>query len=92
MKKFTRYELRIQGQHATFSAEGYSQYYNRLALFDAGKLGKDQQVVYGLAEAKYHAAELRHFIYYGKKIHKNAVFVIYKIVTMQSVAATLSVS
>jgi hypothetical protein len=44
--------------------------------------------VYGPAQAREHIAELRKYRYHGELIHKDAVFQIIKVTTVEEVIAT----
>ena len=85
MKINTYYEI-SDNPGSTYCQTGYSQYYKRLALRDAGKLRGE---VYGLKQAIEHVAELRQSIYEGKKIRLHNTFQVRKVTVKTQVVKTL---
>lgn len=86
MQTNTRYFIRIKGQSGSFCETGYSLFYTRLSMADSGGIEGE---VYGPDQARAHIAELREFVYEGKKHYAASVFEIVKEVTTSEVIETL---
>lgn len=85
----TRYFVRVKqapGAGYSFCESDYSKFFKRLSAKDAGKL---RGLVYGPEQCREHIAELRRFVYDGKKIHKDQTFEIVRRVTTETVIKTV---
>lgn len=85
MKTYTRYFVRIKGEHSSFSDFGYSKYCERISLRDKGKI---RGLVYGPAQCRDHITELRRFVYDRRTPYAKAVFEIVRVVTTEKVTST----
>lgn len=84
--KTIQYQVTVRDGHS-IPDSNYSQYYKRLAAFDAGKL---RGHIYGLPQAIAHAAELRNHVHDEKKPYEKTTFEIVQTITRKGVVKTLS--